>query len=39
MCQWLGGRLDELRKLVDAVQSFARSLSEAEAVPTPKEGS
>jgi len=37
MCRWFLGRLDELGKLIQGMQSAARSLSEANVVPTPGE--
>lgn len=37
MCQWYVWRLDELKKLIYAVQSFALSLNAAEVMRTPEE--
>ncbi len=37
MFRWWLGRLDELGKLIQGVQSTARSLSEANVMPTPEE--
>ena len=37
MFQWCVSRLDELKKLMNAVQSVGYSLNAAEVMPTPEE--
>jgi hypothetical protein len=37
MCQWYVWRLDEVKKLIYAVQSLALSLNAAEVMRTPEE--